>query len=178
MVDKGTFAEVSLRPALLAVLLVACNPSGGGADFASGNFQLTTQDVNDGCLDGGMEVLFMPEGTPNDFASTIYIPALDELPATYNVDIQDPFNDMEVTVTGDADTRTVTGAENNGVEFDADTYPGCLIDNSIDVDLTIDSADDMHGTATLHANSFDEGSCPVVTDDPCDIVLTLTATRQ
>ena len=167
-----------MRHALfLAVFAAACSPSGGSDAFESGDFQLTTQDVNDGCLDGGMEVLFMPEGTPSDFASTIFIPAEDELPLTYTVDIQDPFNDMEVTVTGDADTRTVTGAENNGVEFDADTYPGCLIDNSIDVDLTIDSADEMHGTATLHANSFDEGTCPTVDEDPCDIVLTLTANR-
>ena len=124
-------------PFLFAAALVACNPSGSAEDFTSGDFQLTTQDVDDGCLDGGMEALFMPEGTPNDFANAIYLPAEDELPATYDVDIQDPFNDMEVTVTGDDDTRTVTGAENNGVEFDADAYPGCLIDNSIDVDLTI-----------------------------------------
>lgn len=166
-----------MRFALVLFALAACTPSGTGADFTSGNFQLTTQSVDDGCLDGGMEVLFMPEGTPNDFAAAIYIPALDELPATYEVDVQDPFNDMTVTVTGDDDTRTVTGAQNNGVEFDADTYPGCLIDNSIDVALTIDSADEMHGTAVLHASSFDEANCPVVDADPCDMQLTLTAVR-
>jgi hypothetical protein len=166
-----------MRHVLIVLFLAACTPSSGGGDFTSGDFQLTTQSVDDGCLDGGMEVLFMPEGVPSDFASTIFMPAESELPSTYTVDLQDPFNDMEVTVTGTTDTRTVTGAENNGVEFDADTYPGCLIDNSIDVALTIDGADEMHGTATLHASSFDESGCPTVDADPCDIDLTLTATR-
>lgn len=162
---------------LAAALLAACTPSGNNADFEGGNFQFTTQSVNDGCLDGGMEVLFMPEGTPADFASPIYIPALDELPSTYTVSLQDPFSDMEVTVTGDEDTREVDGAENLGVEFDEDNYPGCLVDNDIGVSLTIDSADELSGTATLSTSSFDETSCPVPDADPCTITLTLTGER-
>jgi hypothetical protein len=162
---------------ILGALLMGCDPSDDPADFTSGDFQFSTQAVSDGCLDGGMEVLFMPEGIPTEFANPIYIPAVDELPATYEIDLQDPFSEMEVTVTGDEDTRTVTGAVNNNVEFDDDNYPGCLVDSSIDVDLTVDSADELHGTATMHTTSFDEGGCPVVDTDPCDIIATLTGER-
>jgi hypothetical protein len=164
---------------LAALLLSACTPSSSLADFTGGNFQFTTQSVTDGCLDGAMDVLFMPEGasTPNDFANPIYIPALSELPDTYTVSLQDPFSDMQVTVTGDESTRTVTGAQNDDVEFDATNHPGCLVNDSIDVALVIDSVDDLHGTATLHTSSFDESSCPVPTADPCTVTLDLTGAR-
>lgn len=159
------------------LLLTACEPTSTPADFTGGDFQFRTLSVDDACLDGGMEVLFMPEGEPTDFSDPVYLPGADELPMTYTVSLQAPFTDMEITVTGDQGARTVTGAENLGVEFDADNYPGCLVNTSIDVDLVIDSADEVHGTATLSTSSFDESSCPVPDSDPCTIVATLEADR-
>ncbi len=164
---------------LPALALIACDPSANPGAFDGGNFQFTTRAVADGCLDGGMDLLFMPEGagTPNEFADPIYIPGFDELPMTYDVSLQEPFNDMEVTVTGTADTRLVSGAQNDGVEFDADNYPGCTVDNVISVALTIDSADELTGTATLATSNFTGSTCPVPDEDPCDVVLTLTGAR-
>ena len=180
-------ATVSLRPpvgslrasAMLAVLLSACTPSSSGTSLESGDYQFETTAVNDACYDGAFETLFLPDGagTTNTWDTTIFIPGDDELPSTYEVDLPDPFLSTEVTVTGDAETRTVTGAINEGVELDPDNYPGCLVDMSIDVDLTVVASDEVQGSATLHTSSFDEGSCPVVDADPCDITLDVHGTK-
>ena len=144
-----------MRLAPLLVLLAACSPSSSGGDFAGGNFDFETTGVQDGC----------------------YVPGEDELPSTYDVALPDPFTTTEVEVTGAADTRTVTGAVNTDVELDADNYPGCLVDMNIDVELVIVDADTVQGTATLHTAGFDEGSCPVVEADPCDITLDIQGAR-
>ncbi len=162
---------------LLPLLVAACEPSTPASDFTSGDFQFRTLAVSDGCLDGAMNVLFMPEGEPADFPDPIYLPGVDDLPATYEIDLPDPFSEMTVTVTGDGESLHVEGAENTGVEFDADTYPGCLVDTIIDVALVIDSADTAHGTAVLTTSNFDGESCPEPDDDPCDVVATLEADR-
>jgi hypothetical protein len=168
-----------MRFVLPALLMMACNPSGTGANFESGDFDFQTTDVADGCLDGAFDTLFMPEGTANDFGTPIYVPALDELPASYDVDLADPFGSMPVEVTGDDETREIRGAQTTDVEYDSDNNPGCLIDALIDVDLTIDDADTVHGTATLELGSFDESTCPVVTNTSgCDVVLSLSGTRR
>lgn len=163
------------RALALLLLLSACEPSEEGDDFVGGSFQFETTGVDDACFDGGFEVIFMPDGpsTPNAWGDPIYLPAADELPSTYEIAMPSPFAAMQVTVTGDDATRTVTGAENLGVELDAEAYPGCLVDMSIDVALTIDSATEVHGPAVLHTSSFDEGGCPTVDADPCDITLDL-----
>jgi hypothetical protein len=168
-----------LRLAPLLVLLAACSPSSSGGDFTGGNFDFETTGVQDGCYDGSFEVLFLPEGagTTNPWGDPIYVPGEDELPSTYDVALPDPFTTTEVEVTGDAETRTVTGAVNSDVELDADNYPGCLVDMNIDVELVIVDADTVQGTATLHTAGFDEGSCPVVEADPCDITLDIQGAR-
>jgi hypothetical protein len=165
---------------MIALLLfAACKPSDSTSDFTTGDFQMATTGVDDACFDGGFEALFLPDGagTTREWDDPVSIPAEDELPATYTVSLPDPFHSTEVTVTGSGDSRTVTGAENTDVEIDPDNYPGCLVDMSIDVDLTIVSADELQGTAVLHTGSWDEGSCPTVSGDPCDITIDLTGTR-
>ena len=170
-----------MRLSLLALplLFVACDPDDSDEPFTTGDFEFETVAVDDACFDGGFEVLFMPDGpeTPSEFGAEITVPAADELPSTYPIDLADPFNDMEVTVTGSGDTRTIRGAQNIGVELDDEAYPGCLVDMSIDVDLTISNADEVSGTATLNTSSFDEANCPVVTSDPCEITLDIVGQR-
>ena len=39
--------------------------------FESGSFLFTNQAVADQCLDGGFNVLFLPDGTPNDWQNEI-----------------------------------------------------------------------------------------------------------
>lgn len=164
---------------VLPALMFACDPSESTDEFTTGDFEFETVAVDDACFDGGFAVLFMPDGpdTPSEFGAEITVPAEADLPASYTVNLADPFNDMDVEVTGSGNTRTIRGAQNIGVELDADAYPGCLVDMSIDVDLTISNADEVAGTAVLNTSSFDEANCPVVDSDPCAITLDIVGTR-
>lgn len=173
----------------LLALLVACGDkaeddtgatSWDPADFEAGQFQFTSFSVEDGCLDGSFEVLFLPEGagTRSDWAYPIELPAWGSLPATYDVQIQEPFSSMSVTVEeAGAGTLTVGSAVQSGVEYDADSAPGCLVDMSIDVEIVLDDNDTVHGQATMSTGSFDEDTCPVVDADPCTIVLDFDGVR-
>lgn len=166
---------------LAFLVALACTPTGGtGEDFVGGDFDVETTGVDDDCYDGSFEVIFLPDGgtSTNPWGQPVYLPGFAELPATYQVELPDPFEPTEVTVTGDADHRVVTGAPNDQIALDAEQWPGCLVDMSIDVDLLIVSADEVQGTATLHTASFDEASCPAVQADPCDITLDLRGTRR
>ena len=165
---------------MFALFFLACEPTSSDATgFEGGNFQFTTIGVSDQCYDGAFETIFMPEGTPEDFETPIELPSYADLPATYNIDIQDPFGSMEVTVDAGAQdgTMEVLGAAQTGVELDGDQWPDCLVDADIDIYLTITGDNEVEGNAVLHTGSFDEASCPVVTNDPCDIKLDITASR-
>ena len=164
---------------MLLLLSLACVPEGGPDDFLGGDFQLTTQDVDDRCYDGAMTSVFMPEGTPNDFAANTWLPAEDELPADYSVSLQEPFTDMDVTVeAGDASGQMVIrGAQQTGILINEDSWADCVGDLSIDVDITVVDADTVEGTATLVTENLTGDTCPVIDSDPCEIVLTLTGTR-
>ena len=160
--------------------LLACESTASDAEsFQGGSFQFTTIGVSDQCYDGAFNTIFMPEGTPEDFETAIELPNYADLPQSYSIDIQDPFGSMNVTVAAGEldDTMEVIGAEQTGVELDGDQWPGCLVDASIDIYLTIVGENEVEGNAVMHTGSFDESSCPVVTDDPCDIKLDLTASR-
>jgi len=158
--------------------LLACTSPDSAEDFSGGSFQFTTTGVTDGCLDGAFDTLLMPDGTATDWANPVELPAHDALPSTYMISIQDPYGQIEVTVTeGEEHTLEVAGAEATDVEFDADTYPGCLIDNSIDVSLTIVDADNLQGTAVLHTSGFTaEEGCPTA-PETCDVTMDLLAAR-
>ena len=164
---------------LLPALLFACEPSESDADFVGGDFTFQTVAVTDACFDGGFEVLFMPDGadTPNDFGSSINIPAEADLPSTYTINLSAPFNSMEVTVTGSGNSRTITGAVNEDVELDPTAYPDCIVDMSIDVSLTLSGNDEVSGTAIMHTSGFLGENCPAVDSDPCDITLDIVGTR-
>jgi hypothetical protein len=174
------------RTSVLLLALCACDPKNGdtaaGADdFTAGSFVFTSTAVQDGCLDGAFETLFLPEGTgtTSDWQYPVELPAWADLPATYTVQLQEPFGDVEVTVTeGGAGAMRVDGASLVGVEFDADNYPGCLVDMGVGVDIVIDSADAVHGTATMNTSNVTGDSCPVFAADPCDLVLDFTGARQ
>jgi hypothetical protein len=170
---------------LLALTLAACDgaktdDTAAASDFDGGSFQFTTTAVDDQCLDGAFDTLLMPEGadTPYDWENSVEIPAVGDMPSTYTITVQAPYNDITVTVENpSADKISVAGAQATGVEFDPDTYPGCTVDNSIDVDLTIVDADTLQGTAVLHTSNVTGDSCPIFDADPCDVTLDVTAAR-
>ncbi len=166
---------------MFLIALLACTPTETDSSkaFEGGNFQFTTTAVTDDCNDGAFETIFMPTGDPTDFESEIELPATEDLPATYSIDLQDPFTEMEVTVEeGDRSGHMlVAGAEQTNVEWDAQNSPGCMVDASIDIDLAIVNPNKVQGFALLHTGSFDEDNCPVVAADPCDVRLDVTAER-
>jgi hypothetical protein len=176
----------------LCIGLAAC---GGGdetdtpatfdpADFTSGNFRFYTHAVQDRCLGGALNVLFMPEGpaTPRRFQNPIPLYNGRELPRTYEVQLQEPFHAMDVTLTAGANPRAmrVRGAQNPGVLLNEDAYGDCTGDLTIDVDLTLIDNDNVNGTADISMSNLvgAQGRCPVLDQDPCHIALTLQARRE
>lgn len=161
--------------------LVAC--SSGDKDptaFTGGNFDFMTTGVTDGCSDGAFELIFMPEGTDEEWAYPVELPAWADLPQTYTIQLQDPYAETEVTVEAGEDEGElmVTGVEKTNLELQ--DYPGCFVDNQIDVELTIVTNDEVEGFATLHTSSLDEDTCPTNTSgaEQCDVVLDVMATRE
>jgi hypothetical protein len=153
------------------------------ADFEGGTFQFTTTAVDDGCYDGSFEPIFMPDGadTPNDWAATTELPSWVDLPASYELGLPEPFLAMDVTVEKGSDAVMVLSptAQPEPVVLDEDNFPNCMVQITIAAELTITGADTITGSATLEMEGFeaDPDNCPVVTSDPCEITLDLTAAR-
>lgn len=179
-------------PALLSLaLLLACGGRGGDDgdpadavdfDWTGGDFQFTTWQVTDTCLDGALEALFMPDGpdAPWDFEYPVYLPAYDELPASYDVDFREPFVGMPVTVTAGSDgTLQVRGAVMEEVELGRGAYGDCVVTMSVDADMTPRSPDLADGEARIELSDprGEDGRCPVLSGDPCTVTLILEATR-
>ena len=171
---------------IIAILSVGCGKGGdtaAGGDFdftqfEAGTFQFTTTAVDDDCYDQAFSVIFMPEGTANDWATTTELPAWGDLPSSYSIELQAPFSAMDVTVSAGGDGEMVLdGAEQIDVELDPDNYPGCLVDMDISASFDVVGASSIQGNAVLNTAGFDESGCPVVGGDPCAITLDLTAAR-
>lgn len=169
------------------VALVACGEKDdtAGFDYASfegGTFQFTTNAVSDACYDGSMELVFMPEGTANDWAATTELPGWADLPASYNLALPEPFLAMDVTVEdgGEATLSLAPTAQPDLVPLDEDNYPDCMVTMEISATLTIVDADNIQGTATLTTTGMsDDKDCPQdYLEDPCDISLDVVAARQ
>lgn len=159
--------------------------TGGGAttDFPAGTFQLTTFGVDDNCLDGGLAILFQPDGagTPYDLQYPTEFPAYDALPQTFTMQLQDPFTDMQVTlVAGGESLMTVTDSLQSDLVVDADNYGDCNVDMLIDAEIVIVDADNIDVTATIEVSNWTStgDTCPNVTSDPCTLVLDMKGVRQ
>ena len=150
-------------------------------DFEAGQFDFSTVGANDACTDGALEVIYMPEGqgVPSAWQYPIELPAFDDLPKDVDIQLQAPFNDMNVTITSPGDDQfAIEGEENLGVSLDPDTYEDCVVDYSIDALLTLQDNDNLTGNVTLHTGGWTGDDCPQVDSDPCDITLEVEAARQ
>lgn len=174
-----------MRHLFLMAALVGCGDKddSGSSDaaFEAGSFQFTSTAVDDYCLQGGFSALLLPEGdgSENDWAYPIELPAWDALPATYTIQIQDPFSSMEITVTeGGTDQFAMDGAEQTGVVFNEDSYPDCLVDMDISATINIESSDSVEGNATLSITGSSGDTCPVFKKGPpCNVELDFYGTR-
>ena len=169
---------------LLPLLLPACkgdDPADGGiADWGGGTFQVSTLAVRDACFDGALAALFMPQGadTPQVFEYDVYLPAYEELPLSYSIDLREPFVGMPLTMrAGDGGALLGTGTI-EAVLLNADVYGDCVADMDVAVTIAPQSSTTASGAADITIRDLrgDEGRCPVPDADPCVVALTLSAT--
>lgn len=153
------------------------------AEFSGGSFQFTTTAADDVCFDGAFAALFLPEGagSTNNWEYPVELPAWTGLPATYDIQLQEPFSTMEVTVSAgsSAGLMTIDGARQEDVYLDADSeaYGNCQVDMDIAVEVTIDSEDVAHGSAVLTLDNIPTDDCPAIQADPCTMTLDFNAAR-
>ena len=154
---------------------VSSNPT----EFTGGQFQMTSQGVDDNCADGSFATLLMPEGTstPTDWAYPIEIPGWEDMATrvTYMIQLQEPFSDMEVTVIQGDRTGVIEmsgGSQESVPLFDDDT---CFVDLGISATMQIESNDSLTGQATL---VFEDSSGMNCNFEPgCEMLLDFTAAR-
>ena len=149
--------------------------------FTAGQFVFTTVGVTDSCTDGALEAIYLPggAGTTSDWQYPIELPAFENCPAQVSIQLQAPFNDMDVTIDSPGtDQFSIAGEENLGVDLDPDTYADCVVDYTIDALIALQDNDNLSGSVTMHTGNWVGDDCPVVNSDPCDIVLDVTAARQ
>jgi len=149
------------------------------AELKGGDYQFYTEGVEDGCLDGALEALFMPEGpaTPHPFEYPVYVPSLEELPMSYAVDFREPFVGMDVTVSQlDETTLQVDGDTMPDVELGV-ASGDCAADMEADALLWAVGEGALRGTADIAVRDPEgsEGLCPVFDQDPCTVELVLSA---
>ncbi len=174
---------------LVPLLLLACGKGEQvdpvedlGFEWSGGDFQFTTWQVEDTCMDGALEALFMPEGpdSPWDFEYEIYLPGYEELPLSYDIDLRAPFLGMPVDVDADSDgTFQVRGSVMEAVELGAAAYGDCVVTMSVDADMTPRDSDTADGEARVSLSNArgDDGRCPVLSADPCTVTMLIEATR-
>lgn len=165
----------------LMLALPACGDDDDSA-LTAGAFQLTVASVNDQCLAGGLDLLFMPGGGSSyDLANPTAFPAFEDLPTTMTVNLNDPFPDVDVNLVANGDdAMTINKSDMLNVEVDSANYDDCNADLAITGSIAIVDNDNL--TLTLDIEATDPqstgGTCPAFSTPPCDIGLTMTGVRQ
>jgi len=155
---------------------------GDPADYSGGQFQFTTLAVDDGCLDGALEVLFMTEGpeVPKAWDYPTYLPSFAEMPTTYSIDLREPFLGIVVTVDDAGNNRMVVeDAVMEEVLLGEDRYGDCVVTMTCDVDLTVVGETRVEGSTAIAISDprGEDDRCPVFDSSPCTMTLTLVADR-
>ena len=181
---------------LMSALLVigACSnddgDSSGTADttspptaFTGGIFTLETFEVSDSCLDGGLDLVFMPEGTdaPYQLAEDNELPAESALPSNQTIKLQAPFDAMAVEITGaGTGAMKIVDAQQNAVVVDEKQWGQCQADMVIDADITIVDNDNVNIAAEVKVTTWNDGptaddACP--TTNACTVTLSMRGRR-
>jgi len=150
--------------------------------FAAGAFVVTSQTVVDGCFDGAMTTIVLPDGTPRAFPSPINFPAYSQLPSTIDIDFSAPFtdaNDVQVEASGANGWKTSdTGFAQENVSIVAEGLD-CLAQMQATAEMIATDHDAFTGTGTLTIPGASGVDCPAFTaGPPCDVTVSLTAVRQ
>ena len=151
--------------------------------WSGGDFDFYSQSVDDDCLGGALEALFMPEGPsePNSFEYPIYLPDTAQLPYSATIDLRDPFVEMPVTIEdGGSGGFKVRGAVMDSVVLGSAAYGDCAVTMTVDADLELIDVDSLDGSASISISDprGDDGRCPVFSSAECTVQMTITAVRQ
>lgn len=167
----------------LALALGCGGPAGGDTGAAPvhtpGDYDFFTLAADDACLGGALEALFMPAGpdTPHAFTYPIPIPAAEDLPATYTIDLREPFVGMPITLTRAAGgALQIRGAVMESVVL-GPAYGDCAVTMTVDGSVEPAGPGRLTGAATLTLTDprGAQGLCPVFDASPCDVRLQLDA---
>lgn len=153
----------------------------GGSAFEAGQFAFATYAVDDGCLNGAAEAIYMPQGpaVPEAWDDPLEIPSFDSLPSTYTIQLPDPIGALEITLEqGQGDQFVLQQAELIDMLFDEATYPDCIVDATVSATLNVQSDDHITGSVTLTNTNYEGATCPAVVSDPCDVMLDVQGDRM
>jgi len=177
-----------IRILLATTLLQGCNlkeytqtdTGPGDLSWSGGQFQMTSQGVTDNCADGAFTSLLMPEGddTPTDWEHLIEVPSWEAMEdrVTYTIKLQEPFSEMQVTVTqGDTEGEVeMSGGSQADIPlFDDD---GCFVDLGISATIQIVDDDNVTGQATLRFEDSSGMNCNF--EQNCEMMLDFTGIKQ
>jgi len=166
---------------LAAALSSGCSDEEGDGAFATGSFWVQTRSVDDRCLDGGLNLLFMPRGTaepwPWPFPIEVHQPA--ELPRTYPIRLREPFGEMIATAAAvDDHSQRWTFDKNVGVLLGEEQFGQCVVDMVATADVTIRTNDLVDGQALLGMlEPRGDERCPADMPASCDVTLVFVAER-
>jgi hypothetical protein len=158
-------------------------PSAGGfstGDFTTGEFTVTTTAIDDACLDGGLNLLFMPQGpaTPWEWPFPITLYAPDALPQTYPIQLREPFGAMTLDATAAGPSRQTLAVQENPAVALGDPFGACVAGLAGRVDLIVQTANTVSGTATLQlSDPRGDEQCPADMPAECGVVLTFQGLR-
>ena len=180
--------------AITALFLCGCGSDDAASDntvdansaqssFSGGLFALETFEVQDQCLDGGLDLVFMPEGvdTPYRLAEDNELPAASALPSSQTIKLQAPFDSMAVEIT-DAGTGAmrIVDAQQPDVVVDESQWGQCKADMVIEADITVVDDNNVNIAASVSVNTWKDGptdgdACP--TANPCIVTLSMRGSR-
>jgi hypothetical protein len=141
-------------------------------------FNFTSLTVSDGCYDGTWAALVMPGGAETAWASTVFLPARNDLPQDQEAAFPEPLGTQTATLDGHPEHAFVI----LGTYADIDPWTGdsgqiCALDVTVDGSLDFVNIDEFDGNVKFSFSSFDEGACVTPDADPCDVEVTIRAMR-
>jgi len=149
--------------------------------FTTGSFWVQTRAVDDQCLDGGLNLLFMPYGTaePWPWPFPIEVHQSAELPLTYPIHLREPFGEMIATANAVDDTSQHWTFETNvGVLLGEDQFGQCVVDMVATADMSVRTNDLLDGEAQLGMlDPRGDERCPADMPASCDVTLVFVAER-
>ena len=171
--------------AALALFGAGCggddDDSSDSTGFSGGSFTVTVTSVQDGCFDGAMNTVVLPEGTPRDLPAPVNVPAWSDLPGQIDIAFNPPFQNVTgVPIEADGDNgikTTGAGFAQVDVDIGSDGKP-CLTNMMVTASLLASGDDKFTGTAVLTITAAEGDDCPAFqSSPPCAVTTPLEANR-